>query len=99
MQHLVDDIERLARQLPPITLKEMSSIRLMNRTDQKYLTNVDTLKQLLLLTVGSYYSQEIADRRVSPYATTYWDDPVTHCLFRQHETGRKPRQKIRVRTT
>lgn len=67
MQHLVDDIERLARQLPPITLKEMSSIRLMNRTDQKYLTNVDTLKQLLLLTVGSYYSQEIADHRVSPY--------------------------------
>ena len=98
MQHLVDDIERLARQLPPITLKEMSSIRLMNRTDQKYLTNVDTLKQLLLLTVGSYYSQEIADHGVSPYATTYWDDPVTHCLFRQHETGRKPRQKIRVRT-
>lgn len=98
MQHIVDEIEQLARQLPPITLKEMSSIRLMNRTDQKYLTNFDTLKKLLQLVQGSYYSQEIGGLRVSPYATTYWDDAASHQMFRQHETGRKPRQKVRVRT-
>lgn len=98
MQHIVDDIEQLAQQLPPITLKEMAGIRLMNRTDQKYLTDVSTLKELLRFTQGSYYSQEIAGARVSPYATTYWDDAETHRMFRQHETGHKPRQKVRVRT-
>lgn len=98
MQSIASDIEQLAQQLPPITLEEMSGIRLMNRTDQKYLTNVDTLKQLLQLTQGSYYAQEIGGKRVSPYATTYWDNAVTHQMFRQHETGRKPRTKVRVRT-
>ena len=98
MENTVTDIENLARQLPAISLKEMAGIRLMNRMDQKYLTNVETLKKLLVLTQGSYYSQEIDGNRVSPYATTYWDDAQTHLLFRQHETGRKPRQKVRVRT-
>lgn len=98
MQSIAPDIEQLARQLPPITLEEMAGIRLMNRTDQKYLTDVPTLKQLLQLTQGSYYAQEIGGQRVSPYATTYWDDATTHQMFRQHETGRKPRTKVRVRT-
>ena len=98
MQHIADDIEQLARELPAITLREMSNIRLMNRTDQKYLTNVSTLKELLRLTQGCYYSQEIGGLRVSPYATTYWDDAKTHLMFRQHERGHIPRQKIRVRT-
>lgn len=98
MNDLTESIEQLAQELPPITLKEMSAIRLMNRTDQKYLTNVNTLKQLLTMVRGSYYAQEIDGQRVSPYATTYLDDPQTHAMFRQHETGRKPRQKVRVRT-
>ena len=98
MDKLANDIELMARQLPPITLKEMSGIRLMNRTDQKYLTNVPTLKRLLELTRGSYYAQEIDGQRVSPYATTYWDDLQTLGMFRQHEKGRAPRQKVRVRT-
>lgn len=98
MENTVTDIEHLARQLPAISLKEMAGIRLMNRMDQKYLTNIGTLKELLVLAQGSYYSQEIDGKRVSPYATTYWDDAETHAMFRQHETGRKPRQKVRVRT-
>ena len=98
MESTVNEIETLARTLPAISLKEMSGIRLMNRTDQKYVTNVATLKELLVLAQGSYFSQEIAGKRVSPYATTYWDDTVKRSMFRQHETGRKPRQKVRVRT-
>lgn len=98
MESTVNEIETLARTLPAISLEEMSGIRLMNRTDQKYVTNVATLKELLVLAQGSYFSQEIAGKRVSPYATTYWDDTVKRSMFRQHETGRKPRQKVRVRT-
>lgn len=84
--------------MPAITLAEMSSIRLMNRTDQKYVTNVPTLLELLRLTRGSYYAQEIDGQRVSPYATTYWDGREERHMFRQHETGRRPRRKVRVRT-
>ena len=35
----------------PITLEEMSGIRLMNRTDTKFVTNIATLRKLLKLAV------------------------------------------------
>ena len=31
----------------PITLEQMSSVKLMNRTDTKFVTNLDKLRQLL----------------------------------------------------
>lgn len=37
------EILQLLSHLPPITLEEMSSIRLMNRTDTKFVTNIATL--------------------------------------------------------
>ena len=91
-------IEQLAGAMPPITLDEMKSIRLMNRTDCKYITNMATLAKLLELTRTSYYAQVIGEKRVCAYATTYFDTPGTNAMYRQHETGRKPRRKVRVRT-
>lgn len=101
MQSIAADIERIAEAFPPITLDQMKDIRLMNRTDCKYVTNTGTLKRLLELAKGFYYSQEVEGCRVSPYATTYWDTPTDstrQSMFRCHETGHTPRQKVRVRT-
>lgn len=84
--------------MAPITLDEMKTIRLMNRTDQKYLTTVPTLLKLLELTRPSYYTQEVDGLRVSPYSTLYFDKPGRHSMFQQHQTGHVPRQKVRVRT-
>ena len=97
MQHITEQIDALLRAMPPITLEQMSEIRLMKRTDQKYLTNLPTLFRLLEMTRDSYYSQEIEGRRISPYATTYWDDP-SDLMFRTHQAGHAPRRKVRVRT-
>lgn len=89
--------EQLLASLPCISLADMSAIRLMNRTDQKYVTNFSTLTDLLALVRGKYFVQETGGRRVSSYATTYWDDPAHH-MFRQHQVGHMPRRKVRVRT-
>ncbi len=91
-------LHNLLEKLPPITLEEMSGIRLMNRTDCKYVTNVSTLLKLLELTQGSYYAQDRNGQRVSAYATTYWDTPEGHEMFRTHHCGHSPRTKVRVRT-
>lgn len=69
----------------------------MNRTDCKYVTNVETLLKLLAMTEGSYYSQDIDGERISPYQTTYLDDEQG-AMYRQHQTGHIPRRKVRVRT-
>lgn len=91
------EIEELVSVLPPITLAEMSAVRLMKRTDCKYLTNLPTLMRLLELTRNSYFIQEHEGTRISPYATTYWDD-ANYTFYHTHQAGHRPRVKIRVRT-
>ncbi len=93
-----DNIRSLVEQLPPITLDEMKSIRLMKRTDTKFVTNKETLARLLELCKGHYYAQRVNDDPISPYTTTYFDDLDNHMMFRRHQAGHKPRTKVRVRT-
>ena len=65
----------LLKELKPITLDEMSSIKLMNRLDTKYVTTKAKLCQLLELVKGKYYVQETNGDLISPYRTTYFDTP------------------------
>lgn len=84
-------------QLDPISLDEMSGIKLMNRTDTKFVTSKQKLVGLLELAQGKYYAQQIDGTRIANYRTVYWDTP-SHRFFLEHHNGRAPRQKIRVRT-
>lgn len=90
-------ILQLLDQLPPITLEEMSGIKLMNRTDQKYLATLTQLEQLLAMAQGKYFVQEIDGKRVNPYRTVYLDTPDEE-MYLAHHNQRLTRQKIRVRT-
>lgn len=98
MKDAQDTLQSLVMAMPSITLEEMSSIRLMNRTDRKFVTNISVLQDLLKLAQGEYYVQETCGRRMSPYSTTYWDGPERHEMFRNHLCGHSPRTKVRVRT-
>ncbi len=83
--------------LLPISLEEMSGIRLMNRTDMKYVSNKTRLAQLLELARGKYYAQFHEGDYIAPYMTTYWDT-TDYLFYMEHHNGRSPRQKVRVRT-
>ena len=90
-------IHELLEQLQPITLEQMSEIRLMNRTDTKFVTCKEKLVELLRLAQGKYYAQVIDGSKVANYMTTYWDTDDHH-FYLEHHNGRAPRQKVRVRT-
>ena len=75
----------------------MSEIRLMNRTDTKFVTCKEKLVELLRLAQGKYYAQVIDGSKVANYMTTYWDTDDHH-FYLEHHNGRAPRQKVRVRT-
>ena len=81
----------------PISLEEMSSVKLMNRTDTKFVTNREKLLQLLEMARQDYYVQEIDGTRNLEYDTTYFD---THDfnMYAVHQHGHTNRQKIRFRT-
>ena len=81
----------------PITLEQMSSVKLMNRTDTKFVTNRSKLNRLLQMAQQDYYVQEIDGVRNLEYDTTYLDT-VTFDMYNQHQWGHTNRQKIRFRT-
>lgn len=100
MSHELDinkTLEQLLEPLEPITLEQMSEIRLMNRTDTKFVTNKAKLAELLKLAQGHYYAQFNAGSKIATYRTTYWDTDL-HDFYMDHHNGRSPRQKVRVRT-
>lgn len=81
----------------PITLEEMSGIRLMNRTDTKFVTNIATLLKLLKLAVWQYRAQEIDGKRLARYYTMYFDTPDMQ-MYTCHHSGHANRQKLRIRS-
>ncbi len=80
-----------------ITLAEMSEVRLMNRTDSKFLAHISRIAGVLQRAVPFYYIQRIEGVAASHYGTRYFD---TEDLFfyREHHNRRLCRQKVRVRT-
>ena len=81
----------------PITLEEMSSVKLMNRTDTKFVTNLQKLEQLLEMAQADYYVQDIDGGRNLEYDTTYFDTTAFD-MYTTHQHGHTNRQKIRFRT-
>ena len=90
-------MEEILRQFKPITLAEMSSVKLMNRTDTKFVTTMPRLEQLLLMALDDYFAQEIDGERNMLYDTTYFDTTAFD-MYRLHQQGHAGRQKIRFRT-
>jgi hypothetical protein len=90
----MDDI---LKNYQPITLEEMKDVRLMNRTDTKFVTTVAKLRQLLQMATKDYCVQEIKGERIAPYYTVYFDTPDFD-MFNVHQCGHCNRQKLRIRS-
>ena len=59
-EEILKDIVEMLDIFGPVTLEEMSGIRLMNRTDTKYLLPLETLAVLLHYAAADYRVQEVA---------------------------------------
>lgn len=90
-------MEEILKQFDPITLDEMSGIRLMNRTDTKFVTTRPMLERLLAMARDDYFAQDIDGQRIAAYYTVYFDTPDCN-MYTVHETGHTNRQKLRVRS-
>jgi len=90
----MDDI---IRKYDPICLDEMSGIKLMNRTDTKFVTTVDRLKLLLMQARDDYRAQEVDGKRIASYYTAYFDTPDNN-MYVVHQNGHVGRQKLRIRS-
>lgn len=90
-------IEESIASFQPITLEEMSGVKLMNRTDTKFVTTIPQLLRLLAMAGLDYYVQDIDGERNMLYDTTYFDTQGFD-MYKEHQHGHVNRQKIRFRT-
>jgi len=81
----------------PIELGDMDAIRLMNRTDIKYLTDMTVLPAVLKrLGDMGYFVFELFGDRIHEYRSMYYDTAGLQ-MYLDHHNRRLVRQKLRTR--
>ncbi|MCM1176826.1 MAG: polyphosphate polymerase domain-containing protein [Bacteroidales bacterium] len=96
MDAVVDRLDVWGR-IGRIHLDEMDSIKLMNRIDSKYLTNVVVLEKLLeQAAMHGYRALEVDGAVICPYNSMYYDTESLK-MFTDHHNRRLVRQKVRTR--
>ncbi len=94
---MLDTIKNiLETKFDPISLSEMDSVKLMDRTDTKYVFSVTQLPEILLELKEHFRSLEVEGTRMSKYETLYYDT-LDKELYFKHQNKRSNRHKIRSR--
>lgn len=89
-------INDILKEMSPISLDEMSAVKLMNRVDTKYVADDLTVTKLFSLIKDDYYVQEIDGKRVAAYDSIYYDTVDNH-MYIIHQDKKLKRDKLRVR--
>lgn len=80
----------------PISLSEMDGVKLMNRTDTKFVMHRSFFNEILPQLMEDYKVLEIEGNRISNYKTLYFDEPEFN-FYLAHHNGRGNRFKVRIR--
>lgn len=90
-------LEQQLKEFKPIDLKQMDRVKLLKRTDTKYLLSKKNLSELLPNLIDEYLILEINTHRISSYHTNYLDTREKS-YFQHHQQGKNKRHKVRFRT-
>lgn len=88
---------KILDEFDPITLKEMDGVKLMNRTDTKFVFNISNFNNIMKEISDHYRVLEVEGKRLSRYETLYYDT-TKFDLYNEHHQGKLNRYKIRHRT-
>jgi len=92
----MEQIKNVLEGFDSISLKEMDSVKLMNRLDTKYMFLIDQLPGILNDLQPDFRVLEVNSARLNRYETLYFDTEE-HNLYLDHHNGRLNRFKIRKR--
>ena len=80
----------------PISLQEMDNVKLLNRTDTKFIFNSATLHTFLESCSTDYKILTINNKTISSYRTLYFDT-TSFDFYNHHHNGKGNRFKVRIR--
>lgn len=89
-------IREVIEKFDPITLDQMDKVKLMRRTDTKFVFSRQELPNLLKKAIDNYYMVVIKDEKEQIYKTTYFDTQ-DYKMYRLHHNGKLNRHKVRIR--
>lgn len=92
----LDEIGERIGAFEAVSLEEMEGVKLMDRTDVKYLVPIALLPEILDEAMPDYRLMEIDNQRLYTYETLYYDTPDL-VLYHMHHQGKKNRYKVRSR--
>ncbi len=92
----MNTIEKIISEFAPITLEEMDEVKLMNRTDTKFIFSINQLPDILHKAKQNYKVLEINKNRILDYKTLYFDTEDLR-MYNLHQNGKLNRYKIRHR--
>lgn len=95
MKDFTDD-RNILNEFSTITLAEMDEVKLMNRTDTKFVFKRSQLAEFLNALKFDYRILNIEGNLISTYKTLYFDEPNFQ-YFLDHHNGSGNRFKVRIR--
>lgn len=95
-EELFEVIKQQANEFEAISLAEMDSVKLMNRTDAKFVIPLGMFSVILSDLLPHYRILEVNGLRLADYETLYFDTESLQ-LYHEHQSGRLNRYKIRQR--
>jgi hypothetical protein len=90
------NIHNAIQHLDHISLGEIDAVKLMNRTDTKFVFHTSRLADLLHLSREDYRILQIGENRSFQYNSLYYDTAGLD-LYIDHHNGKRPRFKVRFR--
>lgn len=92
----MQDLSSILLNFEPISLEEMDSVKLMERTDTKYVFPISELPGILEGMTSDYRLLDIDNVRIQRYESLYYDTK-DFLFYIKHLRGRKTRYKMRFR--
>jgi hypothetical protein len=92
----MQSVDSLLSSFLPITLSEMDSVKLLDRTDTKFTFHISKLEGIINALSAHYKVLEIENIRINDYQTLYFDT-LNFELYLRHHNERLNRFKIRFR--
>jgi hypothetical protein len=94
---MMKTISDLLSNFDQITLSEMDDVKLMSRTDTKFVFNRELLPEILQQLQPHYRVLNVGGVNISDYQTLYYDTD-DFLFYNQHQCGKANRCKVRYRT-
>lgn len=93
----MSQLSQILNRFEPIALEEMDAVKLMNRTEQKFIFSFQNLEEILPLLLEDYKVLDVNGAKMSRYKSLYYDTPDMR-MYTMHHNGKLNRYKIRHRT-